>query len=316
MLSKLPDVGESHLYLELEEGDTFELNGRSYKICPTKGDGACGLHALVGERDEKKEKYIFTIPQGIRGQFKHIRELYWGILTKLSSNHVSMLRKLFDDMLRQYLGNYPTNESKLLFGGPQLETAMLELKKELLVCDQEWDAASQLEVEFFKNLSTACPGALFEQILEKMRGDVSLKDFKQKYVSNASLFVSICTEHRKQILTVLAKSDLGNKLAKIQSDKEEIRLDKEDFLQQFNNIHRAKIAAVYKEVCQREDYYYTDLELGMIAISCQIKLTIVPHRLLLETGDPITYGDAGEEVVIFHKGNHYSRCVLDKKRAL
>ncbi len=314
VLSKLPDVDETHLYQELGEGDTFKLGGRPYKICPTEADGACGLHALDGILDEKKGKYIFTVTSEVRGQFNNIRELYWGMLLKLPENEKFMIFKLFNDMLRQYLGSYPTNESKLLYRHNELEKVMLELKKELHECDQQWDGLSRSEVEFFKDLPMTCPKEAFEQILEKMRGDVSLMDFKQKYVSNASLFVSVCTEHCKQILTLLAKTDLGDKLAKIQNDKEEIRLDKEDLLDEFIKNNRAKIFTLYKEICQRDDYYYSDIELGIIAIACGIKLTIVPHRLLLETGDPITYGVEGEEVVIFHKGNHYSRCVLEKKR--
>lgn len=315
VLSKLPDVGEAHLYQELEEGDTFALAGKPYKICTTKADSACGLHALIGEWDKIKEKYIFTETGFFNRTFANIREVYWAILKNPSSKCVPMLHKLFNGMLRQYLGSYPTNEAKLLFDRPEFETAMLELKKELYACDQEWDTVSQSEIEFFKNLSTACPTTIFEQILEKMREDVSLKDFKQKYVSNASLFVSLCTEHRKQILTLLTNTDLGAKLAEIQSDKEEVRLDKEDFIKQFYKQNAANILTVYGEVCQREGYYYSDIELGMIASACDIKLTIVPHRLLLETGDPITYGDEGEEVVLFHKGNHYSRCsIVEKKR--
>lgn len=309
LLPKLPDVDLTVLYKELNEGDTVRVQGRPYKICTTKGDGACGLHALLGEKNKHGE-YVFSVPEGLRGQYSNIREVYVGMLSQIPEEERPKILQLFNDMLRQYLGPNPTPEAKWLYGSSQIEEKMRELKSELQECDEKWNALSEKERAFFKRLRTCCP----EAVLEQMRGDVPLEDFQKKYVSNEMLFVSVCHEHSQQILTQLGDSSLGQELAQIQSNKEEIRSDKEETLKEFVSKNASKIFAVYKEACKRTDYYFSDLELGMIAIACQIKLNIVPHRLLLEIGDPITYGSEGEEVVIFHKGNHYSRCTLEKKK--
>lgn len=220
----------------------------------------------------------------------------------------------FDQVLQQYFQGNPTPESKLLFEHPQLETVMLPLKLELDECDQRWNKLCDQEKEIFKQLPKVGTEKIQEELLDILRGSIKVEDFKKKYLSNESLFIKICAENRDKIIELFKKTEIGKKLALLKSQKQDEIEDKTIVLHNFRVENTKLILTCYMDVCQQSSYYFSDMELGMLAISCGKRLKIIPHRLLLEIGDVIEYGDQGEEVVIFHKGNHYSRCIPEKKR--
>jgi hypothetical protein len=263
---------------KLKEGKQFSVGQQSYYIAVTTADGACGLHALVGKKidgrytcpDSRKE-FGLKLSQKIEEQ--SIRQLWrgWMILS-----------------LKDYIGirSYPYTE--FVFG--KISNSIQTLQAALAELDREKDKLQKDQEMLFDKLSQ----------LDEFK---DIKDLDREKRNNK------IRENLNQIIEKQKGNDIGNALADNLASLAGVESRREALLENF--IDKKEVWEAYKEAIANPGYYLSTQELGLAAHLFEKRVVVYAEsplnpgqgELCLKTGN-----SDHPEIVIFHRGLHYSRC--------
>ncbi len=301
-LDDFPDMDDSEweeIREELREGKSFSVGNKNYFIEYTLGDGACGLHALLGEKKSRQYAYPADNPNAAaRAQF--IKNLEQEIKTP-------SIKKLWIKWMVQFLKdhlNIPSTDTKIVFENASNEVEGLKTKLKKLDSEKEQQQKEQEECFSQAAQLEACKDAL-----EKTLG-ILLDDFEVNPEKMNNKF----RENLDDVLSVLEKTKGSVKAGKIVArltdvveKLKDIEKRRENLLKQF--VQKTEIWNAYLKGIARSDYYFSNQEIEIAAHLFKKRIVIYGHKYLSEVQEPIEGGDPDQpKVVIFHKGNHFSRC--------
>lgn len=295
--------------LELGVGKTVSLNGNDYLIKKTEGDGACGLHALWGV--DKDGRYIYEDDDESEDANASARNHFLELMKEKIK--IPEIRKrvqgVLYDFLQQMLSGDPTFEANLVYKNLKEYQG---LKAQLARIDQQIQAKRQELDPLFKSILEDKDKP--EQLLDTLKATSSA--FKK--LSHEALCALLLADAQKRRDAFLADKD--NILNLFEPDDEKM-IEVTAIIEETEQMQKGREARImalaqskevfesYKVAFTNPLYYLTDPEVGIAAIMSEMKVTILGHDVLDKCHPPISYG-AGNETIIFHKGNHYSHCEL------
>jgi hypothetical protein len=291
-LEKLPELYVEDIPIsktELGEGQEFTHEEETFLICRTEGDGACGLHALLGTK--KKDKYIYNAPnpnEAVRQLFaKALEDRYEGFQDAYTEALVALLK--------DYLDKKPSIFVKRVFGSLKAEIDGLRGEIEKLR-QKERQLKDTQETQFTEALDSD------NEELERCLG-TSINILRTESNRRNGAF----RNNLDDVLNALEGTDEGEALTQTQTDLRQLEVEREALYTTL--VQKPEVLRAYLAACQDEGYYFSDKELCLAAHLFHKRVKIYAHRYLDEVFDPMVGGpEEGEEVVIFHKRIHYSRC--------
>lgn len=262
--------------VQLGEGKQFSVGDKSYYIAMTSKDGACGLHALLGEKQDacyfypkSRKEFAFRLTQKIEQQAIH--QLWGAWMIHSLKDHLGSGTKIFTGMVFN-----------------QISGAIDTLKTALTKLDQEKDLLQKAQEE------------LFEQICQ-------LDGFESSRALSAHERNNLFRENLNDYIKKLEGKDLGNSLVGNLEHLKEVEQNRTDLFETF--IGKKEVWDAYINAIANPDYYFSIQEIGLAAYLFDRSVVVYGQNAhgkeepLLEEGDPIH-----PKVVIFHKGLHFSRC--------
>jgi hypothetical protein len=264
---------------DLTEGDTFTIDGQWFYIAPTVGFGTCGLHALKGEVTElgyffPRARVEFPRLLKSRKEEKAIQEKWeqWMV-----------------NLLKDWRGTIPSFYAKMVFGSLE----MGELQELSALKDQENELLQTQERLFAE---------AFQQHKERLTSLIkkpieSLAPVERNKRLRESL---------NEVMSALQGTLTGKYLEQNQKKLEDIEQSRERVYLRF--VRQPKVFEAYLKAIENEDYYLSIDEIDLAACLFGVRTAIYHFsggQVTLEGRGGIT----GEEVVIFHRGAHYSRCL-------
>jgi hypothetical protein len=297
-------IGDKFFDRSLGEGSKFEYAGQEYYIASTVGDGACALHAVLGE---KKNRSYFK---------DDARELYViALQDKLNDAGFSeKWKEWMVHFVKDYLSPDPGHYSKLVFkkelisdlneGLKQLETREKKLKEKQ---EELFDDALGIEKVQLK---------LRELVFgEEVRKSITNGALVNQLVDHAFAHAKM-REALEEITLSIIEDDTGKAIKENQNELNRIDEERSECYRQC--IENPEVLKAYVAGVQEKDYYFSTQEIGLMAYLFNRKITVFHEysgivNVVTEEGDVVTEEGAGESVVVFHKGIHYSRCELQNR---
>ncbi len=266
---------------DIGEGDSFKVGEEEFDIMPTVGDGACGLHALLGQ--VKEGHYVYA----------KARETF----VERLKNQKALCEPWLTNFLKDYLGKAPSLYAKMVFEKLDLD----DLQEELENLDEEKRESQTAQMKLFTQIcdSEECRKALKDVIARPLL-DLKINPVQMQTELGGSL---------KYVLAALKEIELGASLQENVDALKDIKDRREQALRKF--IQQPEVWEAYLQALAKKNYYLSTQELQIAAQLFNKHVVIYTHRHLdqvepaLEGGDP-----ANEKIIIFHKGIHFSRCDL------
>ncbi|HEY5235321.1 MAG TPA: OTU domain-containing protein, partial [Rhabdochlamydiaceae bacterium] len=276
-----------------DEEMRFSAGNKSYRIVFTKGDGACALHALLGDNTTTG---VYYYPDARRA-----------LATKLLSNlHISSISELWESWMvkfvKDYLGNNPSAYTKMVFG--KIPGLIGELKARLTELDKKQDAEQKAPQKKLFEQACQLEGAEGD-VLQRITG-VPLDNLR----SDPELRYNKFTESLDEIIHSLRGNKIGRDLGRNLDLQNEFQTRREELYKEFIQTKRKEVLSAYLQGIANASYYFSTQEIELAARLFEKRVTVYSQnneglpKLSLEVNNETAY----PEVVIFHKGIHFSRC--------
>ncbi|MGD0664155.1 MAG: hypothetical protein ABSA17_00300 [Rhabdochlamydiaceae bacterium] len=261
----------------LGEGSTFPYAGQNYYIAHTLGDGACGAHAILGEK--------------VSGTYQRegVREYYRQELERKLID--PSFREKFNSCLIGLLKDDSTINARAIFG--KIEGLVKDLKVEIN------------EIKSNQTRLKAEQSTLFDEALDDANCRPIIDHVLGENKNSPNLHVKI-SEDLNGIIEALADRDIGNRLsANLSAILESERMLERSY-QLF--VETDEVFDAYSQtIC--ENYWFTSQEIGLMAHLFEKRVTVfnqLPNGTIQIAA--IEGDETHEMVAVFHSGNHYSRC--------
>jgi len=102
-------------------------------------------------------------------------------------------------------------------------------------------------------------------------------------------------------------ADDGVALSQTRDELSQLEVARDALYDEF--VQKSEVLEAYVAACQQRGYYFSTQEIGFAAHLFDKRIVIYSHRHLNQVYGPMGFGDEdSEEVVIFHKGHHFSHC--------
>ncbi len=297
VLRLLCEICKNHTFdatPRLSEGSSFRYEGQNYYIAPTKDDGACGLHAVLGIQASKylyegnaREHYVNTLTSKMQDptfQSKWEEWMIYFVQDYLSPNRGFYSMLVFNEPLVKDLKN---NISELGHAKAQLQAAQEELFRQAL--NQETSQKIIMNV-----LQDEVKG---EEERTKTTGlQVKLESDEYKFKKMRG-----CLDH---IISALQNQEIGRLISEnLESQR---KLDETEHYRAF--VRKEEVVAAYKRGVSDPLYYFATQELGLMAHMFDLHVKVFHEingvvTLELDEGDP-----SHTLVEVFHSEIHFSRC--------
>lgn len=291
---------------------SFQLDQNQYVIEPTRGQGACLLHALLGECVEG----LYRFPGDNKSSSVRAKTYYLNTL-KTQLKNSSKIRELFGEVIKPYLDESIKDKSSdpcalMLFAGHSISKEWADLKQKfsstcLTIRDQEakaWLPLIQVE-----------KSPLLDQIMVAVRACKNPKEpFFQKrpeetlslLVENPTHILKFINQSPDDFISLLSSGDRS----KILPLREALKNTNEaQTVLEAKFILGEDILGRYAKVVQNPAFYLNTNETRLCAHLFNMKVQVVTDEGQ-ETEFLMNEDAPGELVVIHHKGAHFSRCVI------
>ncbi len=299
----LPEIEEDELAKirgDIGEGDTFTDEEDSYLIAPTTGDGACGLHALAGEK--AKGSRIYTYPgkhpnAAARAEFiKRLRE-------NIGEDEILELwRTWMVHFVMDHLGKGQTAYTKMVFD--QVPDQIEELEANLADLDEE---NTEYQNEQKELLSQASELDDYQEALGEIVG-FPMEELKK----NPQQLLGEFQGSLDEIIEGLEGEDVAESLSANLHKLSDLRTRRDDAF--LNFVDTDEVWEAYLEGIANPGYYFSTQEIGIGAHLFEKHVIVYGHTHLDQVDKSLDEGNPDHpEVVIFHKGIHFSRCEALKK---
>jgi hypothetical protein len=108
-------------------------------------------------------------------------------------------------------------------------------------------------------------------------------------------------------VSLSADTDAGGELSENFESIKALEAQRDQLLRDF--VVKDEVVVAYTEACQDPDYYFSDAEIELAARLFNKRVKLFGHLAADQVYDPREFGgEEDEEVVMFHRGIHYSRC--------
>jgi hypothetical protein len=291
-------IGDKFFDRSLGEGSKFEYAGQEYYIASTVGDGACALHAVLGEKknrsyfkDDARELYVITLQEKLEKDIAFKEK--WG--------------EWMVHFVKDYLSPDPGRYSKLVFK----KELVSDLKEGLQLLETREKILKEKQEELFDD------ALRIEKVQVRLRELVFVEEVR-KSITNGALvnrLVDPAFAHAKmrealeEITLSIIEDDTGKAIKENQNELNRIDEERSECYRQC--IEKPEILNAYVEGVQKSDYYFATQEIGLMAYLFNRKITVF-HELSRRI-DVVTEEGEGDPIGVFHKGIHYSRCVLQNR---
>lgn len=271
----------------LREGDTFTWDSRSYYIAPTRGDGACGIHALMGNMNS----------QGVY-EMQEARTAFAETLTTQLQNNPN-IKKLWEEWMiyfvQDYLGPKNSQYSQFVFN-EGLDPQLRIMQKQFI---EAIEKSRLVQDELFREVWN-------ESELKQTISSLFQND--QKFENDEEYRFNKLRESLNQVIEALKHHQLGMDIKnniEIREKNTELEMN---LYRKF--VNGSNVIEAYKIGVSNSNYYFSIQELGLMAEMFQKHVMIV-HEQNGKIEKVLDAGSSNNElVVIFHSGNHFSRCEL------
>ncbi|WP_194847475.1 tetratricopeptide repeat protein [Candidatus Neptunochlamydia vexilliferae] len=299
--------------LALQPTATFRAENQTYRIFPTKGEGACALHALLGEELDG----MYRFPGEVHSSSKQAKDEF---IHRLKENIFKLndrqTKKLFYILFSAHLTSSDPS-SKMLFmdnqAGKVIHAKFEALKSQF---EEEIAKTNRQEAEFWKEEITTN-----KKILDRLSSEVSdIQDISSPYYGkNKAQLLEIFKRKPLALLSRINEevnfhlSKLGNSARqKIES----CRSKRKEQLQKLNSKKEESILSEsaithYLTTVQRPQYYLNTPEIELAAHVFGKKVLIVNSDAGgIHPAGPVINDDLNVPLtVIHHQGAHFSRCI-------
>ncbi len=273
----------------LREGSSFKYQGQEYTIVCTRGDGACGAHAVLGTKNDQGV-YAYSL--------SNVRQLYVETL-KNTFQDVPLIKEKWEkwmiNFLKDYLNQKGGNYSAMVFS----DSLVAEFEKKLAELKKHKEKLRQNQVILFQELLKD------KEVLELL--------LKNKIEASSPIIYDQMRGILKDILKLEEKKDKTPLIQNYQSQAQ-LEVEMEKSYETF--VKETSVLEAYISGVRNSNYYFSTDELGLMAYLFNKRLTIFCEKGGCENReeDSTVYpileeGEEGNEpVAVFHRGMHYSRC--------
>lgn len=317
---QIPDTGDfsSPLPITYKLHETFRFHKQFYGRMKTVGDGACALHALVGE--ETEEGLLFCAKD--KNPQKAAKLDYLGKLEEVleeDENVSDKLRLFFENLLKEAFREEPLNEAKALFC------------KHFPI--EEWKAEEAQLKDDRKVKLEARNDALWSYItsLEEAGEDLELEDYciilrtydkEWSELKWSELVDAIEERGVDNVITALwdelfnsTESGIADILGNVVVDFIAINDLVQGFKRQKIDDYYEQIFEKYKIEAPNSFYYISTQELEIAAIIYDIKAVLLScdgTGVIHKKHPTLLNCDSKDEaeIVIINDPGHFSRCQL------
>jgi hypothetical protein len=277
---------------DLREGENFTYGNESFHICVTEPDGACALHAILGTK--KKGKYIYNDPSpndAVRRRFVEV------LRQQLEENDDAYANCLIH-LLKDYLDPRPSTFVRQIFDPVE---ELNELRAELETVDAQKLSLSQNQERLFATLTQTEDEALQAELEKELK--VSFDSIQDDSFNRNRIFRNCLA----RVVSLSADTDAGGELSENFESIKALEAQRDQLLRDF--VVKDEVVVAYTEACQDPDYYFSDAEIELAARLFNKRVKLFGHLAADQVYDPREFGgEEDEEVVMFHRGIHYSRC--------
>ena len=283
MLTDIQPIGSS---------GCFEYEGNQYFIRATRGQGSCGLHALLGEEIQGIYRFHGDDTASSANAKKYFTN-------SLNASLESSLRvqEVFCEVIVGHL-SASDSSAKMLFEesyeGTEIKRRWQELNSKYdLIKDQLEGQESQEWIKIIASEEGAC-------FLELRRfSEHNRRDLLKVINEQSDHYIDLLSETSKTAITAL-RDQKRNQFARLDEHKKELILQK-------------KTIQHYFEVLNNPFFYLNTHELLLATIVFNLRAVVivvtrngyveVAHRI----PDPLPEGST--PIIVHHQGLHFSRCV-------
>ena len=298
---------------------TFDYEGARYIVRPTRGQGSCAIHALLGEEiggiyrfpgddlsssAHAKSHFTDAIPKAlIEDPFikETFLEVIKGYLSQLSQKDHSadMLYQSEQGRIlkQQWLAineRYDPEIKKLEYEEALLWFSMIELK------GNKEDETSLILDQLVSDMSTLTVSASPDQ--------ESRETVLQSIKANPTYITNKVNGNTEAYLRLIEANPNKEKILKLRENQNQLRTKREEERDSF--ILSAEMVSHYIFVVNNPLFYLNTNEIKLAAQLFNKSVIIVAYKeKRIEPTEIINQDAASEPIFIHHRGVHFSRCV-------
>lgn len=294
----------------------FSYKDKEYVIRPTKGEGSCALHALLGEDVEG----IYRFPGEKLSSSAQVKELYADALQSALTGRKENTREFFYDVLSGYLQLSEDDPSaKMLFEdsaeGRKIQEHWTEIQESHA---RAINKINEEEAAFWHPLIEDPTTKILDKIMEEVGNvtDPTSQYFKKNPEDVLQLFqgqpIRILDKANPEFIT-----DAGAKETILKLREKKAALQEEQDLEKFAFILSKECVDHYVETIKVPAFFLETNEIKLAAHLFHKHVVIVASNASgIEPTEEIS-GPASSDkpIIIHHQGAHFSRCVKAKREA-
>jgi hypothetical protein len=293
----------------------FSYEKEQYIVKPTRGEGSCAIHALLGEEIEGVYRFSGESKLSSEAAKAHFTDKLRAALDTHPAIQIT-----FSDVIKGYLNQSPEKD---------LSTAMLYYNtREGVKLKQQWiDLSSKHAQEIQKmdaqQASLWLPlikienGLILDQIIEDVSQitdptspyyQKSREEILQILKEAPIRIVSLVNADPDTYLGLIREQVHKDQILELREQQRQLLQQQEDKENQF--IFSSEMIDHYIRVISNPAFYLNTNEIKLAAQLFDKKVIIVAHNANgIEPAETINSDSEDEPIVIHHRGEHFSRCL-------
>jgi hypothetical protein len=293
ILAQINSTGSSKS--QIGERDTFKHENQHYYVAPTTGDGACGLHAVLGEKPEGSDVYFK----------ENARECFATQLQNVKNEQVVKvkLEKWLVDLSKDYLAPRRSAFSDRVFNDDLVQ----ELKQKLEELEQRKQTFQHdQKLLFDQALENEAVIQKLKQEVEKEQQRTQKTGLLEQLETNRTFRNNKMRENLNHIIQLLKEEEIGTGLSenlRLQTD-----LDQQRDQIYLDFVRQDVVFEAYIEGIKKNDYWVSTQELELVAHVFGLRVRVFHQYDQREIEVKSEEGPQnGPLVSVFHRGVHFSR---------
>ncbi|MGH2613052.1 MAG: hypothetical protein ACRDFB_08410 [Rhabdochlamydiaceae bacterium] len=287
----------------LREGSSFTFEGQNYYIAPTQADGACGAHAVLGTKQTMGSMNYAYCGDNVRASY----------VNKLSERKKENAIQLkWEEWMIHFVKDYLNCEWDWYAGLVFSRIPMQDLKGKLLDLDrQKNDLQSAQKLLFQKALAEEDSKQTIMIVLQR---EIQKQEQRTQTCLQSQLELDDEFKYGKiqeslsEIIELLKDKEIGVSIS--ENFDQQIKIDNDRTECYRNFIKEDAVFTAYTQGIACPTYYFSTQELGLMAFLFDLHVRVLHEKdgvltMELDEGDL-----TNPNVVVFHKGCHFSRCEL------
>lgn len=298
----------------------FSIDGTQYQVCLTKGEGACGIHALLGE----KFGDFYRFPgddhtSSVRAK-KHFTDAF---VRALDESRNDALKQSFIEVVSNHFTQVEADWcSRMLFAdiekGQQLKTQWDQFHAE---CDKTLELAKNQEAALWLPLVEENHGGVMDAVMTEVAEENRRRGAESRYhelgrqkmllllQGNPSLLLNIVSSHSENF----NRRAIGHKNAAAINAAQQERRDATGKLEQEEAafIISREVVGHYVSVFNDPAFYLNteEIKVGAFLFNKEVQVVATRSKGIIRSDKLFNEGAGGDRVIIHHEGAHFSRCL-------